>query len=107
MSGKKGKITIYTKYCAECMWPKEMAAIIKYTQHFGIKLKIKRTTYRPSLHKQASEIYGDEEYKVFVLVGGEVMGIQNFAKDCEHALAEIRKRGEWKKENDETNTEAS
>lgn len=87
MNGNKTTITIYTKYCAECMWPKEMMVIKNYAQHFGRNLKIKRTTYRPSLHKQASEIWGNEEYRAFIVMGKRVFSLERFARLCEGRLA--------------------
>lgn len=93
MNGNKTTITIYTKYCAECMWPKEMTAIKNYAQHFGHNLKIKRTTYRPSLHKKASEICGSEEYKVFVVVNKAVFGLKEFAEICRDDLEECGNDG--------------
>lgn len=91
MTGRN-KIYIYTKYCADCMWPDEMVAIKGYAQHFGLELVIKRTTFRPEWHKEAAELYGSEEYKAFVMEGKKVVEIMDFAKDCKNKLIKAGKK---------------
>ena len=97
MSGKSTKIYVYTKYCADCMWPEEMLAIKNYVQHFGLELKIKRTTFRPELHAEASKLYGSEDYKAFVVVGKKVFTIMEFAESCKNKLVNEGKRKDGKK----------
>ena len=94
MSGKNKTIYVYTKYCADCMWPEEMMSLKKYAQHFEYNLKVKRTTYRPSLHKKASEICGTEEYRAFVVMDKRVFSLESFARLCEGRLTQEGNHGE-------------
>lgn len=108
MNGNKTTITIYTKYCAECMWPKEMMTIKNYVQHFGLELKIKRTTFRPELHTEASKLYGSEDYEAFVVVRKKVFTIMEFAESCKNKLVRKGKgkNGEPEKRAEESQEEA-
>lgn len=58
-------LDIYTKVCLPCVMDKDWTRLQLRLIHAGYKLHVRRTTYDPSLHKQASKLWGDENYLAF------------------------------------------
>ncbi len=88
------KVTIYTKYCLDCMWAEEWLHVTSWLQHERTALKVKRTTYRPDWHQVATKLYGSEDYTAFVVFNEEVIDFMEFAKDCKNKLVELGKTKE-------------
>lgn len=72
---KTKKFTLYSKFCVGCIWPKKLKEFRSYIMKNGYTYEYKRTAYRPSWHKEASEIYGSEDYKVFFTDGNKVVDL--------------------------------
>lgn len=62
-------ITVYTKFCLSCRWPKREIALREWANREGLSLKVKRTAYRPDWHNQAVELYGSADYQAFIVEG--------------------------------------
>ena len=62
-----GKIVIYTKFCLPCMYPAKWAEVKKWAMKNEVKVKIRRTAYRPDWHIIASIKYGRPNYYAFVI----------------------------------------
>lgn len=60
------EITIYTKWCIKCVRPEGFALVKAWCNANNYGLVIKRTAYRPKLHKEASIYWGDEHYQMFI-----------------------------------------
>lgn len=88
------KITIWSKYCVSCLWYDQWLNITNYAQKYDIKLKIKRTVYRPDWHWRATKLYGNPEYSVFVVVDGKVKDFMKFADSCKNKLVKSGKMKE-------------
>lgn len=61
------ELGIYTKVCLSCVmgdeWGKIQTSIIKH----GYNIKVYRTTYDSSLHKKATELWGNDDYLAFAV----------------------------------------
>lgn len=69
------RIVLYSKFCIKCMWPEELRRFQEYVVRNGYSYEFRRTAYRPKWHKEASEIYGGEDYTVFFTEGGKVVDL--------------------------------
>lgn len=63
----KKKVTLYTKFCLNCYWPKQSIAIRQWAEREGMQLIVKRTAYRPDWHKEAVVLYGNADYTAFLV----------------------------------------
>ncbi len=60
------------------MWPEQLNKFRNYIVKNGYTYEYKRTAYRPSWHKEASEIYGNEDYKAFFTDGNKVVDLETW-----------------------------
>lgn len=87
-------IIVYTKFCLKCEQPDELMKLAIYCMWNDLTYKVVRTSYRPSDHKRATEIWGDEDYRAFV-VYDDVVEFGDFIDmitDSKNKLVKIGKR---------------
>ena len=96
-------ITIYSKFCTKCLWEEELLTIESYCQNKKIKLEICRTTLDDNLHRVATELWGNSDYKAFVADddGKIMMEITEFAKKCKNKLLKPAKAKKARARDDE------
>ncbi|MBR3207724.1 MAG: hypothetical protein IKF58_15125 [Bacillus sp. (in: Bacteria)] len=91
----KKTITVYSKHCFKCLYGEQYNFIRNWAYSKGYNLEIKRTAYRPAWHKEATELWGGEDYNVIV-VGerGGAMSLENFLDKCRNkAVRSGKKKG--------------
>lgn len=71
---------IYTKICLHCVYGESFDNAMAFLHRNNIVEEIKRTTYLPDLHEQATEIYGADNYVAFVVYNGQVMDWEEMSK---------------------------
>lgn len=64
----KDKITIYTKFCLPCVWESETKKLKQWASANNYEFEIKRTAYRPDWHKKATELWGNQYYRAFMVM---------------------------------------
>ena len=90
-------IDIYTKVCLPCVMKKEWPEFRRTVTSAGYEIKMIRTTYDQGLHKEASEIWGNEGYTAFVLApNGEALSIPKAKKMFEEIKDNRVKAGKSK-----------
>lgn len=73
------EIMIYSKYCLPCHFEKEFEAVSRWAIAKNIKIKIKRTAYRPEQHIEAVDLWGDADYTAFIVdLDGKVVSMADF-----------------------------
>ena len=91
-------ITVYSKHCFKCMHKDAFDQIKSWCGGKGYVLSIKRTAYRPSWHKEATELWGNENYNAFVLnERGKVMDLGTFLDKCKNKAVRTGKKKGAKK----------
>lgn len=91
-------ITIYSKHCFKCMYGEQYNFIRNWSYSKGYDLEIKRTAYRPAWHKEATELWGGEDYSAFVVnERGKVMELSNFLDKCRNKAVRAGKKKGTKK----------
>lgn len=94
----KKTITIYSKHCFKCLYSDQFNTIKNWTTQKGYDLDMKRTAYRPSWHKEATELWGGEDYNAFVVnERGKVMSLENFLDKCRNKAVRTGKKKGTKK----------
>ena len=90
-------INIYTKVCLPCVMRKEWPEFRRKVTSAGYEIHMIRTTYDQGLHKEASEIWGNEGYTAFVLApNGEALSIKQAGKMFEEIKDKMIKAGKSK-----------
>ena len=85
----KKVITVYTKFCIDCVRQEEMKTLVSYCRDKGYDLEVVRTTYRPQLHEEATALWGgDETYTMFVYEDG-------FSTDFDEYIRKIKEPESW------------
>lgn len=59
-------VTIYSKFCVPCVKGDDFKDFEDYCRIRNVPVEVRRTTYQPKLHEEATEIWGDEFYTIFV-----------------------------------------
>lgn len=91
-------ITIYSKHCFKCLYSDQFNTIKNWTTQKGYDLDMKRTAYRPSWHKEATELWGGEDYNAFVVnERGKVMELSSFLDKCRNKAVRAGKKKGTKK----------
>lgn len=77
-------IRIYSKFCVPCVKGDRFKELEAYCRDRGIVLELCRTTYQPALHQEATKIWGDENYTIFLrLRNGKLFDFDEAAKIIE------------------------
>lgn len=71
-------MVLYTKHCASCQFPEKIRELRTWCEQNNYKLEVKRTAYRPHWHKEASELWGSEDYAAFLCKEGKVMDFMSW-----------------------------
>lgn len=90
-----GDVIVYSKYCIECEEPLELQMLKDWAQRQDLVIQIIRTAYKPADHKQAAEIYGNEDYPCFV-VTDDVKTLKEFAHMISEQKNKLVKEGKTK-----------
>lgn len=59
-------VRIYSKFCVPCVKGEKYKELEEYCRERNVVLEICRTTYQPALHEEATRIWGDEKYVMFL-----------------------------------------
>lgn len=82
-------LTVYSKFCVSCVYKEDWDKVQLFASKHGYRLDTERTTYHPKRHAKATQLWGGEDYKAFMVTpSGEPISIVKLAK----ALTE---NGEW------------
>lgn len=90
-------INVYTKVCLPCVMKKQWQEVQKSIWNAGYEIHTIRTTYDQELHKEATKLWGNDEYVAFVLApNGEVMSIPEAKKMFDDIKDKLVKAGKSK-----------
>lgn len=93
----KNTIAVYTKVCLPCVDKKLWDGFQRAVWSAGYEVKTIRTTYAPELHKEATELWGNENYVAFVIApNGEALTIKEAKKMFEEIKDKLVKAGKSK-----------
>lgn len=67
----ENNVIVWSKFCLPCIRQEAWSRFEKYCQSKGWLITMCRTTYLPKLHEQATSIWGNENYTMFVQKGGD------------------------------------
>ena len=67
----ENNVIVWSKFCLPCIRPEAWSRFEKYCQSNGWLITMCRTTYLPKLHEQATSIWGNENYTMFVQKGSD------------------------------------
>lgn len=91
---KSKQAIIFSKFCLKCMWPNEAQRFTNWAAKNNVKVTVKRTAYRPSYHREATELYGSEDYMAFVYMDGKVTDLVSWAeKTKKKPVQSAKKKG--------------
>lgn len=70
------KIVIYTKVCLPCVMKENWKELQRTMLAAGYEAKVVRTTYDTSAHKEATELWGSDNYVAFAIMpNGEAVAV--------------------------------
>lgn len=91
------KITIYTKVCLPCVYKGRWTDIQRSVWRAGYDMKIVRTTYAPELHKEATTLWGADNYIAFAIMpNGEAVAVGRIKRMFEDIHDKMIKTGKSK-----------
>lgn len=91
------RINVYTKVCLPCVDKKLWTKFEKAVWSAGYDIRTIRTTYDKGLHKEATELWGSDNYVAFALLpNGEVKNIKESIKMFEEIKDKLVKAGKTK-----------
>lgn len=71
---ERKRINIYSKVCLQCVYKDEWKEVQQSIWRAGYEFNLIRTTYDKGAHKEATELWGDENYVAFALMpNGEAL----------------------------------
>lgn len=83
-------LTVYSKFCIDCVWPEKWVKVQKFAAKNGFKLNVERTTYHPRRHEKAANIWGSDSYTAFLVTPkGHPIALVALA-------GYLTKEGEWR-----------
>ena len=90
-------ISIYTKVCLPCVLKKEWKELQRAIWDAGYNIETLRTTYDEGLHKEATELWGSDNYVAFALMpNGTVQSLRKAKKMLEDIKDKRVKAGKSK-----------
>lgn len=90
-------VGIYTKVCLPCVMKKEWDKTQRAIWNAGYETHIVRTTYDAQAHKEATLLWGSDNYVAFVLMpNGEVVTLGKARKMFEEIKDKMVKAGKTK-----------
>lgn len=91
------RITIYSKVCLPCVMKQEWTAIQKTIWQAGYEIDIVRTTYDAQAHKEATMLWGSDDYVAFGLApNGEALNLKELKQMFEEIKDKLVKAGKTK-----------
>lgn len=97
MKKKNQKLTVYTKFCLDCVMPEFWKMFRQRAFDEGYTIKVIRTSYRPFAHKKAVASCGDEHYFSFaVFPDGKVLKLEGAINMWDNARNKLVKSGKKK-----------
>lgn len=61
-------VTIYSKFCVPCVRGDDFKELETYCRNRNVVVEIRRTTYQPAIHREATDIWGDDRYTMFLVL---------------------------------------
>lgn len=91
------KITVYTKVCLPCVYKSRWTDIQRSVWRAGYDTKIVRTTYDQEAHKEATTLWGADNYIAFAIMpNGEAVAVGRIKKMFDDIHDKMIKAGKSK-----------
>lgn len=75
---------IYTKFCLHCIYGERFDNAMEFLKRNKIIPDFHNTQYYPVEHREASKIWGNENYFAFVLYNNKTIDFEAFMKEIEN-----------------------